>query len=928
MKIGDSRIRGGPGILPLQHHGYVADKWPLWNRASILAVRITGRADNQGGTGSDNAAEVGHWFEDPETRGDLIGGAFWQRTSRPVGGWRFSWPVTTTDKNVSADSPPSGSQSKPGLKIGIGGDAFGKQQQRLTDMFGPFGAGAGEINTQIVEPPTKANAPKPGEKENDPSVVLSGGSESGCATQKNPLMIPIFSGGWDKDSRLSVAPYTSPDVWPKFPIDWYGITLAADNENTQQELYYPCDPRMVAVHCNGDEAMGSLVGDMAPGFKLDSDKMARLQSVWKVAKKPKGCSFSSADNTIAWNIGETGCKDSNGGLIWEKEEKSKLVFTPPRAALPITKTTPGGDRSQVVQKDPASSISLVKERDGDDSVAQSKCPKGKYGHVSQRHGGPFELDCGQDHQIGEDGDGNPIYPVHLSMNSYFTFPGGVFDGPLKHDGLASSGGAGPIVMNVGFGFEPSLPHNFTCGPRAGKHRWWSYSFLYFPSSPPGDPPTWAPIIIPPIIDVPETKIPGVTVISTDPLEKENGLVLSGGPGVADPEIIDKMLELFGPENEEPFSPIILSTGTTEENVKAYGVTDGLKTFGATTLEGSSPCILFRPQIICGDCLDFLNLRAPDQEKVKLELDHVTPITGKLQAWGAQGDKTGATFLTSAGHWAYTHKPGTYRYGGGTAPGGMCLLPPEVSLSDIDNGLVPMGSGVITSDTSLVAGPGASLGCGMPDLQNGGLASGFTLFDDTGDLRIASNLDSVSTNRMVVHSGGNVGIGTDTAANLLHLKDSGTGTINVDMLCVESAGNTSADSWGIKFLNAAGDKAKIRATQASSATNSGTLEFSTADAGSLQPTTFMDETGKWSFQSSLIGEVFSIDPEGVFAGSTSGILSMGINTPDLGSGVGVLAVGNAAAPPSTTPIGGGVIFVDGGALKYIGSSGTTTTIASP
>ncbi len=47
----------------------------------------------------------------------------------------------------------------------------------------------------------------------------------------------------------------------------------------------------------------------------------------------------------------------------------------------------------------------------------------------------------------------------------------------------------------------------------------------------------------------------------------------------------------------------------------------------------------------------------------------------------------------------------------------------------------------------------------------------------------------------------------------------------------------------------------------------------------------------------------------------------------GGGVGVLGMLNATTNPSTNPTGGGVLYVDSGALKYRGSSGTVTTIAA-
>ena len=46
----------------------------------------------------------------------------------------------------------------------------------------------------------------------------------------------------------------------------------------------------------------------------------------------------------------------------------------------------------------------------------------------------------------------------------------------------------------------------------------------------------------------------------------------------------------------------------------------------------------------------------------------------------------------------------------------------------------------------------------------------------------------------------------------------------------------------------------------------------------------------------------------------------------GAGQGVMAIANATVTPSVNPGGGGVLYVEGGALKYRGSNGTVTTIA--
>ena len=59
--------------------------------------------------------------------------------------------------------------------------------------------------------------------------------------------------------------------------------------------------------------------------------------------------------------------------------------------------------------------------------------------------------------------------------------------------------------------------------------------------------------------------------------------------------------------------------------------------------------------------------------------------------------------------------------------------------------------------------------------------------------------------------------------------------------------------------------------------------------------------------------------------SSGNLGFGVTT-QFGSGVKVIGIANATTVPTTNPTGGGVLYVEAGALKYRGSSGTVTTIA--
>lgn len=57
-------------------------------------------------------------------------------------------------------------------------------------------------------------------------------------------------------------------------------------------------------------------------------------------------------------------------------------------------------------------------------------------------------------------------------------------------------------------------------------------------------------------------------------------------------------------------------------------------------------------------------------------------------------------------------------------------------------------------------------------------------------------------------------------------------------------------------------------------------------------------------------------------------SIGLGTADqFGSGARVIGLANATAVPSTNPTGGGVIYVEAGALKYRGSAGTVTVLGN-
>ena len=59
----------------------------------------------------------------------------------------------------------------------------------------------------------------------------------------------------------------------------------------------------------------------------------------------------------------------------------------------------------------------------------------------------------------------------------------------------------------------------------------------------------------------------------------------------------------------------------------------------------------------------------------------------------------------------------------------------------------------------------------------------------------------------------------------------------------------------------------------------------------------------------------------------GNIFFGSSSSSAGGGQGVIKITNRVVAPTSNPTGGGVLYVESGALKYRGSSGTVTTIAN-
>ncbi len=76
-----------------------------------------------------------------------------------------------------------------------------------------------------------------------------------------------------------------------------------------------------------------------------------------------------------------------------------------------------------------------------------------------------------------------------------------------------------------------------------------------------------------------------------------------------------------------------------------------------------------------------------------------------------------------------------------------------------------------------------------------------------------------------------------------------------------------------------------------------------------------------------GTATSITGGSIVVGASNINVMMFAQSGDYGGGSGVMGIKNCTTAPTTNPTGGGVLYVEAGALKYRGSSGTVTTIAA-
>ena len=138
----------------------------------------------------------------------------------------------------------------------------------------------------------------------------------------------------------------------------------------------------------------------------------------------------------------------------------------------------------------------------------------------------------------------------------------------------------------------------------------------------------------------------------------------------------------------------------------------------------------RPQFISSSSLDY-RYSTPITYKDLQDHDSTTPVSIRMEGFGAQSGAVGGPHLAESGPWIYTQKPGRSSNLGGTTNGGYALIVPELDMSDVDTDFAPPN--VTKSSSYFIATPGVRFGVGVPELSTGGLRSGYSWGNESEQL---------------------------------------------------------------------------------------------------------------------------------------------------------------------------------------------------
>lgn len=160
---------------------------------------------------------------------------------------------------------------------------------------------------------------RPGIRQPGGGVQPPEGSAGSGAVMAQPIRFDDYA----PDSRYKAVEHSMPPGQPEFPEGYLALAVAGTEEFSQENLLFPVDARLIDPNWSGPGSMGTIVADLEPTGVISTERIARLQSAWRVVRMPdnleglgKGPGYG-----LAWQLTSSQQDDLAGyGLCYGKPE--------------------------------------------------------------------------------------------------------------------------------------------------------------------------------------------------------------------------------------------------------------------------------------------------------------------------------------------------------------------------------------------------------------------------------------------------------------------------------------------------------------------------------------------------------------------------------------------------------------------------------
>lgn len=486
MASGDMVERGTLGLVVMRDHDATP---PIGSRFAMAGAIV-----------KEISEQSGHVVVDAvrgkPAQGDWQCWKFWQGDSRGFGSMSITFPVRVVDVSVPAapvttapsDAPP-GAFTVPG-ELGPGGAGIG------------MGPGSG------------------------------GGSSS--SSDRSISVLPIRKTGLESDPRYYQESSPLPSFLPTFPIRTIGISTAGTEERSQQDVFLHTDPRIIVPGKNGQDVCATLFCDlepentisqspregMAPGKDEKTARVARSSTGFRVVKIPE--ELGSIKHKPGCGVALQLSTSEQGGMLGYgltfaalESAKKSAPTTPTEPGQPSSKPTPVTTAPSDAPPGPYTAPGSAVPSSSDPQYSTTPTPAGQapkdgkppqlgIGFLDWLADGPLRLGSEQDkHMIGVNADQQKLQPQHISTDAYF-YMDVEKDASLEFTRVPYPKTTdAQIPVKVRLSYDPAQTHPFKAkgGSAQGLWRWWSTTSVLTtgpkrPTTdtppPPPDPPTTPP----------------------------------------------------------------------------------------------------------------------------------------------------------------------------------------------------------------------------------------------------------------------------------------------------------------------------------------------------------------------------------------------------------------------------------------------------